>query len=196
MKPPYKTRVLQSVTEHDAFLDIVKAEGVRSYLEIGSAWGGTLWRTANVLPIGSRVVSVDFNRDPAAIESLGQCVERLRLRGYDAHLVAADSRAVSTIERVRALGPFDCVFIDGDHSLEGVTADWKAYGPMAPIVAFHDIGWNESWQSQGSRPAAPIGVPDLWAGLKASHRHVEIQLRKKQNYYGIGVLWRNETASA
>jgi len=38
-------------------------------------------------------------------------------------------------------GPFDFVFIDGDHSYEGLQADWTAWKPLlasAGIVALHD----------------------------------------------------------
>jgi predicted O-methyltransferase YrrM len=42
---------------------------------------------------------------------------------------------------VRAAAPFDFVFIDGDHTYEGLHGDWSAWSPLiAPsgIVALHD----------------------------------------------------------
>lgn len=33
----------------------------------------------------------------------------------------------------------DLLFIDGDHTYEGVKSDWEKYGPLADMVAFHDI---------------------------------------------------------
>jgi hypothetical protein len=38
----------------------VQGEGVRSYLEIGAKFGGSLWRAAQALPKGSRIVAVDL----------------------------------------------------------------------------------------------------------------------------------------
>lgn len=189
---PYREKLLQHVGEHDALLAILRAEGVRSYLEIGSMYGGSLWRVAHALPPGSRIVSVDYMVDtPEAKPHLEACVGALVEDGYDAHLILGDSRSDDVIERARRLGPFDCVFIDGDHTLEGVTADWENYGPMGRVVCLHDIGWNDTWRSSvPGRPFKAMGVPQLWAALKSRHRHREIKLHKPSNYYGIGVIWR------
>jgi predicted O-methyltransferase YrrM len=41
--------------------------------------------------------------------------------------------------RVTAAAPFDFIFIDGDHTFEGLRADWEAWTPHASgIVALHD----------------------------------------------------------
>ena len=63
---------------------------------------------------------------------------------------------------------------------------------MGRMVAFHDIAWNSTWKSRvPGRTNEPFGVPVLWAKLKEQYRHTEIKLRgNRQNYYGIGVLWR------
>jgi hypothetical protein len=34
---------------------------------------------------------------------------------------------------------FDLVILDGDHSYKGISADYEAYGELAPIVMIHDI---------------------------------------------------------
>jgi tRNA G46 methylase TrmB len=57
----YETRVLQDLAEHDAFMALLRAENVRSYLELGLGSGGSLWRIANSLPSGSRVVGLDLH---------------------------------------------------------------------------------------------------------------------------------------
>jgi predicted O-methyltransferase YrrM len=39
-----------------------------------------------------------------------------------------------------AAAPFDFIFIDGDHTFEGLQADWEAWAPHASgIVALHDV---------------------------------------------------------
>lgn len=188
----YRQTLLQNIREHDLFLNILRDEGIKSYLEIGSMYGGSLWRVANALPKGSRVVAVDYMCDtPEALPHLTACVEELQANGYDARMVIGDSAASPTINAVKALGPYDCVFIDGAHTLEAVKSDWMNYGPMGRIVAFHDISWNNTWKSAvPGRVSKPMGVPTLWNELKGKYRHKEFQLQVPRNYYGIGVLWR------
>jgi predicted O-methyltransferase YrrM len=56
--------------------------------------------------------------------------------------------------------PIDILFIDGDHSYEGVKRDWEAFLPhMAPfgIVVFHDTIWNI--QASAPKDYPNIGVP-------------------------------------
>lgn len=190
--PMYRKHLLQHAREHAEFCELLKVEGVRSYMEIGSMYGGSLWRVAQALPKGSRLVSVDYACDtPEALPHLQECIADLNADGYDARLVVGDSAAPETIESVRALGPFDCVFIDGAHTLEAVTNDWTNYGPMGRIVGLHDISWNSTWRSKvPGRVPKPMGVPELWNRLKTKHRHKALQYQLPCNYYGIGVLWR------
>ena len=39
-----------------------------------------------------------------------------------------------------AAAPFDFIFVDGDHTFDGLQADWEAWAPHASdIIAFHDV---------------------------------------------------------
>ncbi len=182
--------MLQDQREIDWFIEILRRENVRSYLEVGSKFGGSFWRVANSLPKGSRVVSIDLPQGDGSFKeskpALALCVEQLRSMGYDAHLLLRDSASAESVTFAKRLGPFDAVFIDGCHTLKGVTADWRNYGPMSRIVAFHDIGWVRPAESGKN---AAIEVPKLWAELKAQYVHDEIMESHKDN--GIGVLWRS-----
>lgn len=190
--PLYETQVSQLASELDDLIAILKVENVRSFLEVGSRYGGSLWRIANALPAGSTIVSVDNGRGmggnkQGAPESLWTCISDLRARGYNARLIFADSHDQKTVNHVRKCGPFDAVFIDADHEYRGVIADWKHYGPMARIVAFHDIGWVKPDNYANSKL---VEVPKLWAELKPHYRHEEFIDRSTGGNYGIGVLWR------
>ncbi len=188
----YRSKLLQNLREHDEFIELLKKDRVTSYLEIGSMFGGSLWKVANALPKGSRVVSVDFAVDtPEALPHLQACVKDLKGRGYDAHLVVGDSADQRVIQLVKRLGPFGCGFIDGAHTLEAVMSDWLNYSPMCDMVAFHDIAWNDTWRSSvPGRPFKAMGVPDVWNEVKKNYRHVELKYQEPSNYYGVGVLWR------
>lgn len=187
----YETRISQVESEFEKLLDVLKRENVTRFLEIGSRFGGSLWRIANVLPKGSRIVSCDSGkgmggRKPGAATSLDACVRKLSEIGYDAHLVLGHSQRAETVAAVKKLAPFDAVFIDGDHQLEGVTRDWEYYGRMSRIVAFHDIAWE---RPPGYAEHKTVDVPLLWKDLKQRYRHEEFI--DPAGNMGIGVLWRS-----
>lgn len=195
----YIRNMAQDEAEISAFCALLQREGVKSYLEIGSKFGGSLWRVGSVLPYGSRIVSVDMPggtkawRDSEA--SLKECHGALqRLGGHETHAIWGDSTDPRVIAQVKALGPFDAVLIDADHRWDssnpepnGVAADFANYGPMAGIVAFHDLAWKRAPEWVGTR----IDVPEFWASIKDGFaRTEEIILCPTGKNNGIGVLWR------
>lgn len=91
-------------------------------LEIGTGSSGGLARF--LTHRGWKVTSIDLKVPEPAPEW---------------EFIQGDSKTVDLGERT-----FDVVFIDGDHSLEGVMSDHERFGDMGKIVAFHDIaetGW-------------------------------------------------------
>jgi cephalosporin hydroxylase len=184
-------KMLQDAEEISAFVECVRAEGCKSFLEVGSKYGASLERVAAVLPVGSRVVSVDLPNGTKEWKqssvSLQGVIDKLKRDGYDAHVIWGNSTDPKIIAQVKALGPFDCVFIDADHRLPGVTADWNTYGPMGKLVAFHDIGWKRAPEWVGTR----IDVPEFWNSIKDGFLHDEYKFCPTGKNNGIGVLWRH-----
>jgi predicted O-methyltransferase YrrM len=182
-------KMLQHEAEIAAFVEVLVGAGVRSYLEVGSKFGGSLWRVGSVLPPKSRIVSIDLGSSgPEAEKSLTGCVAELRAKGHDAHLLWGDSTAPSVVNAVKNLGPFDAAFIDANHTEPYVRRDYANYSPLATmLIAFHDIAWH--------RPAGtkvgyhPIQVPKVWAELREGHEHTEIKLDPTGRDNGIGILW-------
>jgi predicted O-methyltransferase YrrM len=183
--------MLQVDAEIDGLAEIFAREGVTSFLEIGSKFGGSLARIATRLPAGSRIVSVDLPRGtkawPQSEAELRALISKLRLQGFDAHLIWGDSTSATIVDRVRKLGPFDAIFIDANHTRPYVEQDWANYGPMGRIVAFHDIGWRRGPDWEGCR----IDVPEFWNGIKSGYRHEELKFCPTDKNNGIGVLWRS-----
>lgn len=181
----YQTEALQHEGEINRLIEILMHEGVLSYLEIGSKFGGSLWKIANALPVGSRIVSLDLPwGDKSTQPHLEACVRELKKKGYDAHLILGDSTSPEIIAKVKALGPYDAAFIDANHTEPYVRKDWANYGPMANLVAFHDIGW----RARPQPGKLPIDVPKVWEEIKNDFRFEEIRQCPRDN--GIGVLWR------
>jgi predicted O-methyltransferase YrrM len=77
------------------------------------------------------------------------------------------------VDAVRSeAGSIDLIFIDGDHSYEGVYGDWCAYSPMlrsGSLVVLHDIGWAEGVQRVLKddirlKVGSEGRLPNLWWG--------------------------------
>jgi len=173
---------LQHRDELEAFVDVLRLENVQRYLEVGTCNGGTFYRVLRGVPTARCGVAVDL---PGAAwgkrnsqRSLLNVIARLKRARIDASVIWGDSKSAEVQKAAAARAPFDAVFIDGDHTYDGVRSDWLAFGPLARIVAFHDIA------AVGPR----LEVPRFWAELKATHRHVEII--GKEPGMGIGILWR------
>jgi predicted O-methyltransferase YrrM len=185
----FRTEVAQNAEELAWFLDLIERERVGSYLEIGARYGGSFWRIAAALPLGAKMVAVDYpnsmgGRDDSRA-SLVACVTALNARDFRARVILGDSTDPAVVAQVRRLAPYDLVFIDANHGLSYVMQDWVNYGQMsAKLVAFHDINWSRPPEYPGKKT---IEVPILWNALREKYRVVECKRERRNN--GIGVLW-------
>jgi len=190
-----ETYMLQDRSEILELATLLRNEGVKSYLEIGCKFGGSLWTIANKLPQGSTIVALDLPQGDKSFKDtephLRECVDALRKRGYHASLIIGDSTDPEVVEDVYKLGPFDACFIDANHTREYVKKDWANYGKICKLVAFHDINFHRP----GGLPPhkKPIEVREVWDEIKKDYRHKEI-IRGGLNKdggrdNGIGVLW-------
>lgn len=186
-------QMMQNEAEIDALAALVKDQRCRSLLEIGAKFGGSLMKLAEPMPSGSRIVAVDLPRGTKMWKeseiSLKRCAGALKDRGHDVHLLWGKSQDNEIVARVRALGPYDIIFIDADHTMAGVTADWINYGPLGKLVAFHDISWSRAPDWAGGLRIR-IDVPQFWDQIKQAHHHVEYRFCPSGINNGIGVLWR------
>lgn len=167
------------------------APGCRSFLEIGSRYGETLYEFGRQMPESSRIVSVELPDGPwgrsDSLETLYEVVDSLRIEfGHDTHLILGDSTDSEIIKQVSDLGPYDFVFIDGDHRYEGVKSDWENYGPMGKSVAFHDIVGEMKINGTGER----MEVPKLWTELTREHERFS-EFVAHNSPMGIGVIYQD-----
>jgi hypothetical protein len=186
----YANKVQQHPRELDEFVQFVRAERITSYCEIGCKFGGLTWQVAQALTPRARIVAVDMPNQAwgrsDSDESLRNCVKALRALEFDAHLFIGDSTSPAIVDHVKALAPFDLLFIDANHTESYVRKDFQAYGAMANIVCFHDIGWNNP-----TPPGRlPIEVPKVWADIKKVYQTAATfkEIKYDNGHNGIGIM--------
>jgi predicted O-methyltransferase YrrM len=167
---------IQKTAELAGFLALLADLAPEVVVEVGSDAGGTLWAWQQ-LPSVRRVVGVD---QPHAGFSSGNT-----LNDHGAEVIYGDSHDPETLhvlEERLAGDKVDLLFIDGDHTYEGVKRDFEMYSPLVPpsgVVAFHDICHH---------PDQPeVGVDMLWRQLGRGAVKDEI-VTDPPTWGGIGVL--------
>src|SRR5215468_6436820 len=125
---------------------------VKSVLEIGSYDGQSLvaWATSGQLSGDAVIRSIDMCLDGTKGHLTKVCADLSEL-GFDAKCYIGDSHTDDAESWATRWAPYDVVFIDGDHSAEGVRQDWIRFGRLGRIVGFHDIlghqpGSSEVWR--------------------------------------------------
>lgn len=183
---------MQIREEFVRLLDLVAAEEPRTIVEIGAARGGTLFMFAKVATDDALIVGIDWSED--GVHSFfgdrhsyrrGGLYKRFAGSRRRVAFMFANSHESATLERLKDTltgRPIDLLFIDGDHTAEGVRADYDMYSPLVRehgLIAFHDIV---------PGPEEHVGgVPDVWKSLKDDSA-LEFVYNWNQGGYGIGVL--------
>lgn len=99
----------------------------------------------------------DWN-DENSVDTLDEMRRNLGALKLDAQVEII--RDVSERAAARWMLPIDMLFIDGDHSYEGVKRDWDLFSPHVTsfgVVVFHDTMWELTPDSPYSR--SDMGVP-------------------------------------
>jgi cephalosporin hydroxylase len=171
-------------------LEIVVELGPKVVLEIGTAGGGTLFLFTRVADPEAKIISIDLPGGP-----FGGGYPRWKIPLYKSfsrggqriYLVRRDSHDPRTLEEVRKIlggEKVNFLFIDGDHTYEGVKRDFEMYSPLVRnggVIAFHDICPHP--------PETGCEVSRFWNEVKQRHKYAEIVEDWNQKWAGIGVLY-------
>jgi predicted O-methyltransferase YrrM len=155
-------------------------------MEIGTCNGGTLFLLCRLARPDAEVISLDQHR--GTLGGIRKIIYYSFLRDRQKlHVVTGDSHSSQTQTKIaKKLGAskLDFLFIDGDHSYEGVKRDFEMYSPFVRpggLIAFHDI--------VAHPPEANCQVKEFWDEVKGRYRNEEIVENPRQPWAGIGLLY-------
>jgi predicted O-methyltransferase YrrM len=171
----------------------------RAMLEIGTANGGSLFALAQLCAPDAHIISVDLPHG-----QFGGGYPKWKLPLYESFtkpgqrldLLRGDSHDASVVEHVRSLlggRSLDLLFIDGDHSYDGVRRDFDSYQPLVRpggLIAFHDISPARPEHAAIHAASAEQGgdVPLFWSEVKVDRDAQEFMDRDRGGTMGIGVI--------
>lgn len=171
-------------------LAITKNHQPETLLEIGTASGGTLFSFSKTASPHATLISVDL---PGGKFGAGYPIWRVPYyksfasKKQKIRLLRRSSHDLTTLELVKGYlngAQLDMLFLDGDHTYEGVKLDFQMYASLVReggVIAFHDI-------CAGPKEKAG-SVNKFWNEIKLGYVHKEIVSNSNQEGFGIGILY-------
>lgn len=180
---PHQKRI-----EITQLLRFVSERQPKTALEIGMAQAGTTFLLKENLRSLTMLIGIDIHLHNLFV------LKTFNKRNCDLHFFEGDSKDVVTKKNVvEALGgrKLDLLFIDGDHSYEGVKSDFEKYAPLVAsggMIVFHDIC--EDYQTRYGRHTGNYtgGVPQFWKEIRQGFEFHEFVDDYDQDGFGIGCL--------
>lgn len=181
----------QNKTEIYEFCKLITPIRPKVILEIGTASGGTLFLLTKCSNPNALIISIDL---PEGRFGGGYPYEFKLVYKYFAtdnqkmFLFRKDSHKSSTLRKIKKIlnnKLIDVLFIDGDHTYEGVRKDFEMYTPLVKkngIIAFHDI------VVVPPEKELNVEVNIFWNEIKEYFKYKEIVEDWDQGSGGIGII--------
>jgi predicted O-methyltransferase YrrM len=184
-------RPLQKKSEILRLLDVLRSLRPAAICEIGAAGCGTTFLLTQAAASDALLITLDL----AFTIGRQSALQAFARPGQQLFCLREDSHRLETALQVKgrlAGRELDVLYLDGDHSYEGIRADFELYSSLVRpggFIVFHDIVPDSRTRS-GVQTSSDVGeVPRFWRELKSRYDNVqEIVEDYEQDGFGIGVL--------
>ena len=174
--------IWQYPNQFSKYLSLLSEQKIKSYIEIGCRWGGTFVLTNEYL----KKVLFNSMKKSVAIDIIDSPVLNYCISNNETQFIKIDSHS-QEFKNYMNNNYFDLIFIDGDHTYNGVKSDYEITKNSGKIFVFHDI----------INDVCP-GVVQLWNELKNNEndkynffefteQYEDVWNSTQQKFLGIGV---------
>jgi predicted O-methyltransferase YrrM len=183
--------IKQVKKEIEGLVEAVAALQPKIIVEIGTNMGGSLFCFTKVAQPNALIISIDLPEGLGGggyplyrsnfYQSFASQKQKMLLWRLDSH----KEHTLTQLKKILNGQKIDFLFLDGDHSYEGIKQDFEWYAPLVKsggIIAFHDI--------KPSLPDNWIQVGRFWNEIKKEYQHKEI-VSDEVSWGGIGILYQN-----
>jgi cephalosporin hydroxylase len=166
--------IWQYPNQFSKYLCLLNKMEIKSYIEIGCRWGGTFVLTCEYLKKFNTITK------SVAVDIIDSPVQK-----YTSEFIKINSQSTE-FKQYMEKNTFDLIFIDGDHSYEGVKNDYLISKNSGRIFVFHDIVndvcpgvvafWNELKETE-----------DIYTFYEFTEQYEDVWNSTQQKFLGIGV---------
>jgi predicted O-methyltransferase YrrM len=194
----YMPQVRSEITALTDFLVERKGDKPWNILEIGTKFGGTffIWNKINPTGMNISIDLADGIHGGTPAEEMDKRDLWFNERFDNCHFIRGDShdfeteRKLAKIIQTQEIKPnLDFLFIDGDHTYEGVRKDFEMYSPFVKkggIVVFHDIIDTQRHRDRN------VYVSKLWEEFISIRTRLDVCIIDDNHYQFLEFIDGNE----